>query len=298
MTQTLDTVSQEDISLINQYARRELSPEEVYTFSVKLCDNETDRDGERFSITALENLAELFVGKTGIFDHVPKSANQTARIYSTEVVRDPERRTNSGEVYTFVRAKAYMMRTDSSNDLIKEIDGGIKKEVSVSCAVKRKVCSLCGADMRTSPCSHVRGYYYGEKRCDVILDGVTDAYEWSFVAVPAQPEAGITKSLAQENSAKVKALEKQLDMKRSEISVAKSDLIAEIIRLGQFCTPAYNPDTIKSMCRNMELYELVAFKEKTRSQVLPETPQSVLRRAEDMQSDDNTSKNHRFKLHK
>ena len=43
--------------------------EEVYTFSVRLCDNEIDRDGERFDEQTLRELAALFIGKSGIFDH-------------------------------------------------------------------------------------------------------------------------------------------------------------------------------------------------------------------------------------
>ena len=258
-----------DMELINRLARRELSPEEVYTFPVVLCDNETDRDGERFSVSALEKLAELFVGRTGIFDHDPKGRNQTARIYAAEVVRDPERVTRSGEVYTCVRAKAYMMRTDSCADLIKEIDGGIKKEVSVSCSVKRKVCGLCGADMRVSPCSHIKGQYYGGRLCDVVLDDVTDAYEWSFVAVPAQPGAGITKSLGRtgerEYARERKALMKQLELDRADIELMKAALINEAVRLGQFCVPAYEPQTVKTLCGSMAPAELIAFADKVRS---------------------------------
>ena len=33
-----------DLELIGQLARKPMSPEEVYTFSVRLCDNEIDRD--------------------------------------------------------------------------------------------------------------------------------------------------------------------------------------------------------------------------------------------------------------
>ena len=38
----------EELEQINRLARRELTAEEVYAFSVRLCDNEVDRDGERF----------------------------------------------------------------------------------------------------------------------------------------------------------------------------------------------------------------------------------------------------------
>ena len=67
------------LAQLNQFTRRTLTQEEVFLFDVRLCDNEIDRDGERFSLEALEQLKTLFVGKTGIFDHNPKGENQTAR---------------------------------------------------------------------------------------------------------------------------------------------------------------------------------------------------------------------------
>ena len=190
------TPGEEDLALIGKYARRELAPEEVYVFPAVLCDNEVDRDGERFSIPALERLAELFVGKTGIFDHDPRGRNQTARIYRCRVERDPERRTGAGEPYCALRADAYMIRSPETESLIREIDGGIKKEVSVGCACAAARCSICGADRRQAPCGHRPGEVYGGELCHTVLEEPTDAYEWSFVAVPAQPAAGVVKGLA------------------------------------------------------------------------------------------------------
>ena len=43
-------VSEEELKLINGYTRRKLSANEVYVFSVVLCDNDIDRDGERFTV--------------------------------------------------------------------------------------------------------------------------------------------------------------------------------------------------------------------------------------------------------
>ena len=69
-----------DLECINQYTRRPFTEQEVYTFSVVLCDNEIDRDFERFSVEALHTLSQLFLGKTGIFDHNMKTGNQAARL--------------------------------------------------------------------------------------------------------------------------------------------------------------------------------------------------------------------------
>lgn len=182
------------MSEINKYTRRELSAEEVYVFSVLLCDNEIDRDNERFSIGTLKKLAELFKGKTGIFDHSMEGKNQTARIFLAGVEQDANRRTLAGEPYTMLKAYAYMPRTQKNEDLIQEIDAGIKKEVSVGCAVERVICSVCAQDMRGGACSHRKGTEYEGKKCHAILEEPSDAYEWSFVAVPAQRNAGVTKA--------------------------------------------------------------------------------------------------------
>lgn len=189
------------MSKINSFTRREFKEEEVYCFSVILCDNEIDRDGEKFTVDALKKLAELYVGKTGIFNHDPKGENQTARIYGAEVVTDPQRKTADGESYAYLKADAYMVRTASNADLIREIDGGIKKEVSVSCAVAKEVCSVCGRNVRAGGCAHKKGRVYGGRKCFHLLSEPTDAYEWSFVAVPAQRGAGVTKKYGGEYSA-------------------------------------------------------------------------------------------------
>ena len=192
MSEILKAFSLDDgiMEKINRFTRRTLSKEEVYAFPVILCDNEVDRDGERFSVEALDTLAKLFVGKTGIFDHNPKGENQTSRIFETEVKTCPEKTTSAGEAYTYIEAKAYLMKSEKNKDLIDEIDGGIKKEVSVSCTVKEEICSICKQDRRKKMCPHIKGKTYGGRVCHIILNNPTDAYEFSFVAVPAQKNAG------------------------------------------------------------------------------------------------------------
>ena len=179
---------------INALTRREFKAAELYTFPVVLCHNDVDRDYERFSDDALDKMAELFVGRTGIFDHNPSAGNQSARIYDAEVVTDPDKETAWGGAYRYLKGYAYMVRTDANADLITEIDAGIKKEVSVSCSASRRTCSICGKEWyHDGGCDHVKGQVYDGKVCYMTLDGITDAYEWSFVAVPAQPGAGVTK---------------------------------------------------------------------------------------------------------
>ena len=189
MTVRPDTAAMEKI---NAYTRRAYQPEEVYTFSVVLCDNEVDRDFECFTKATLEELAGLFVGKTGILDHEPTSKNQTARVFDAGVKEIPGKVTALNEPYAQLTAQAYVPRNDGTKAFIESIESGIRKEVSVGCAVKKRVCSVCGAES----CAHVPGKIYTGKRCVRILKGAADAYEFSFVAVPAQRAAGVVKKFS------------------------------------------------------------------------------------------------------
>lgn len=196
-------MEKETLDKINSFTRRDFKEDELYTFPVTLCDNDVDRDGECFSDKALETMSELFIGKTGIFDHDPKGENQSARIYDTEVVADSEKTTAYGAPYKYLKAMAYMARTDNNKSLIQEIDAGIKKEVSVSCTASEKKCSICGCNRATDVCGHEKGREYDGQICYDVLDGITDAYEWSFVAVPAQINAGVTKKFEKKEEKKM-----------------------------------------------------------------------------------------------
>ena len=185
-------VSAEDLALINRLSRAELAAEQVYTFALRLCDNEVDRDWERFDESGLEALRHLFVGKSGIFDHNWSAGGQTARLYKTEICQE-EGATAAGDPCRFLKGYAYMLRSEKNAALIEEIEGGIKKEVSVGCSVSGRRCSICGQES----CSHQGGQVYDGRLCYFTLLDPVDAYEWSFVAVPAQRRAGVMKSYVQ-----------------------------------------------------------------------------------------------------
>ena len=262
-------VTDKVMDMINRYTIDPLKPEDVFCFSLTLCDNDIDRDNERFSNAALQELAKLFLGKTGIFDHDPTSSGQTARIFSTAVVTDDTRLTLDGQPYTALTAKAYRVRTSSNADLIKEINGGIKKEVSVSCAVAKHTCSVCGTDRAQHSCSHIKGKRYGEKLCYVTLEDPTDAYEWSFVAVPAQQGAGVTKrhETRQDTSKQLTKLRSELGEATKKLSAAADHVRGEILKLSYFCTPFYTTDQVCAMTEEMDIYRLLELRKKLESYV-------------------------------
>lgn len=183
-----------DLEKIRQYTTKDFEPDQLFIFNLTLCSNDVDRDYEKFSVEALHQLQKLFVGKTGISDHSMKSADQKARIFDTFVEKQQGKTTIDGEALYCLKAKAYMVRCEENQTFITEIEAGIKKEISVSCSMGSNVCSICGNDRSISRCSHINGKKYDSKLCYGILSDAKDAYEFSFVAVPAQRGAGVTKS--------------------------------------------------------------------------------------------------------
>ena len=180
--------AKKDIDLINQYSLKKMG----------LCDDQQDRDLEKFSVHALQQMAKLFPGKPMLSDHSWSALRQIGRIYKADVVQH--------KGITYLRGSVYMVRSDSTNDIIKSIEAGVLKEVSVGCSCKKRTCSECGADVEYSwkdgyICKN--GHRKGDtgkngKPILTVLDDVTDTYELSFVAVPAQPGAGVTKGRSAE----------------------------------------------------------------------------------------------------
>ena len=237
-------LTKEELDQINRFSKAELTADQVYTFSVRLCDNEVDRGFERFGTEDLERLGELFLGKSGIFDHQWSAKGQTARIYRTEVVREPGTVTAA------------------------EIEGGIKKEVSVGCSMGRSVCSVCGAE--NGACGHVKGQMYGEKLCFMELKDPKDAYEWSFVAVPAQPRAGVVKRFGSEGT-ELRTLRKQAELGQRYLT----GLRREVVRLAMLADSALDGRVFAKAVGRLEEDELLELKGAYEAQVAKRFPVPV-----------------------
>ncbi len=303
-------VTAEELALINRYSRKTLTADDVYTFTVILCDNEVDRDCEYFTTDTLYELAELFVGVTGIYDHTPSAKNQVARIYDTYVEAVGGSLTEYGEQYCRLAAKAYLPVCASNSDVISMLDAGIIKEVSVGCRIDSCTCSVCGEDMRTGRCAHHKGEEYGGEICYGVLSQAGDAYEWSFTAVPAQRNAGVIKRfddiisgsrygasrgsvsddyvrVSGEDYNKLKEYIVGLKAQAEQAGSFRSMLEVETVKAGITAGTEIDSSLLEAMVKSLTAQELMRLKEtfeKKAASVLPIHPQTA--RAENTQGTD------------
>lgn len=209
-------IEDEDLQKINKYTLEPLTSEDVFAFKAMIADNENDdRNYMPFNLKALQDMAKLYVGKTMLLDHEWSANKQIARIYDTELLQS-KKTTAFGEPHTELIVKIYMPVTESNKDIITEIKAGIKNEVSTYCLPEKVMCNICGVDNAKGYCRHWPGreYEYTDgngkakrKKCIMLLDGVKEAYELSFVAVPAQPRAGTRKEIMEQAKEKAKKSE-------------------------------------------------------------------------------------------
>ena len=134
--------------------------------------------------------------------------------------------------------------------------------MSISCSAAAKTCSICGKEQ----CAHLKGRIYQGKPCHKILQQITDAYEWSFVAVPAQVHAGVTKrygSAEPESSAAI-ALQKQLAAQNQLLEQVEADTRQEIIRLRYLTGAEPEDPAFRMAAEKMNLQELLQYKKALR----------------------------------
>ena len=259
----------QQLEKINALAKGTLTAEQVYVFSVRLCDDQVDRDFERFDTEALPVLAKLFVGKSGIVDHKWSAGSQLARIFDTEILTE--------DGVTGIKAWAYIRRGGAGDEWIADIEAGIKKEVSVGCAMGRSVCSVCGGEYGS--CGHRKGEYYEGQLCCAILRDPVDAYEFSFVAVPAQREAGVLKGLGRQRSLKELADEFGVQEEyRGLWKLARmgqqyqKQLSDEVVRLGLMLGLKVAEPVLRSAAEKLSGAELVELRDALREQAAEKYP--------------------------
>lgn len=177
----------EELIKINELSNIDLSKEQVYVFTLRSAGQDVDRSFDQFTAKALKDMAEMSKDKPFLRDHNWDTGSVIGKIFDASV-KDKQ-----------LVQKVYVPITEKNADMIEGIMSGIYNKVSVGFGMEpmEYICSSCNKSLYSRDCAH----YPGNKDAAgtmVIgqIKGVSDYFEISNVAVPAQPAAGIRRSLS------------------------------------------------------------------------------------------------------
>lgn len=171
-----EAVDKKNVALINKFAQTELTIDDVYIRSMYLCNDVVDSYFSRFPEESLKKISKLVVGQSVLKGH-DYNKLPIARFFKGKVVEK--------DGISWVRAWFYWLKnTDGAEDLVKNIDGGVYREVSIGFSCSEYICSICEKDIRR--CEHIPGEKYKKQDCFYNMTKVEEVLEGSLVFKGAQ----------------------------------------------------------------------------------------------------------------
>lgn len=154
----------------------------LYYFKAKLVDDDIDRDNERFTKDAVRKMADMFIGKVGL---APPEVTQICSTTSMRIFDTELRQSDSGALELIALISVRLNTASQAKQFEQYLS--THQDLSVSCSVLSRTCSICGKNALKEHCKHEKGKIYGKymkRKCIYELSGVTDVYEWTFVENP------------------------------------------------------------------------------------------------------------------
>lgn len=224
----IDTVK--EFEYIKPLVADEVTPEQLYIFTLHMCNNEIDSDFDRLTPEFLTQFAEHINAGTAplIKDHMWSSDGQIGRVYRAEVLSDG---VNSlGETFTYVLGYAYVA---ADSEIVPRVKLGLLSEVSVGFDGSGYSCSVCGSGVLSYDYQCPNGHTFGSTHEDTPIyrnvDRCLAALECSFVPVPAQEGAEIQNKSDKKEGRRVKKSEflKILGLKSKKAEEDVTETVAE-----------------------------------------------------------------------
>lgn len=211
MSEILEITDQR-LSQIQKFARRNLSKDEVFAFSNKSAgDMLIPGRHIRLSPEFLQQcVKDAQFGVSFMFNHSWSQFGSKGIPYGKVFDGRTQPDTENGETISMSLDK-YIIRDDeavdgiSANALIKRIETGVLSDTSIGWGTDTMVCSICGMNYYGGKCSHWKGATYemadgSQKKCTVLAmpssvilqNSNTNLYEESIVWDGAYPGASLS----------------------------------------------------------------------------------------------------------
>ncbi len=171
-------VKEKHLALINQYARREVSPDEVHVRGMLLTNTQRDYYYSRFTKDALEEQADLIPGAPVMAGHDYRRVPD-ARFFSARVVRIEDPSLPKRDQY-WTECLYYIPKDTTGDEYVRRVDLGVYSEVSIGFRLASTPCSVCKKQIWQ--CEHIPGDVYERSGiCEWGMEGITSVLEGSQV---------------------------------------------------------------------------------------------------------------------
>ena len=169
----------EYLQQIKQFASKaDLTPEDVHVRGMRIVNSKRDYYYSRFTLGALNEVAELMPGAPVMIGHDYRNMPIGTFFAAHRVFRPAKLREPRKDSY-WVEALFYVPNDEEGNNIIRRIDLGTWREVSLGWRFTSANCGICGEAIRD--CPHLPGEIYEEGIADFEMSGIVDVLEGSMV---------------------------------------------------------------------------------------------------------------------
>lgn len=288
--------TEKDLEKVKKFYKK-ANTENIVVYEMSFCNVIPDRQEDVFSEKSIDTMVKTCVGKQLVNAHDTRKdcIGKIFDAYSKNVDYEMEDGTVLKDIKTGF-LKFYIPNSAKYQDIINDIETGMKEYSSPGFTINSVSCSVCGKDYLGSECHHIAGKEYDGVVCHTVLD-VKEVAEVSLVYLGAQYysqivkciEGGVLKMDVKELEAKIEGMEKEHEdlqkafdeykEKYSEKSFedinAKADALAELVKVFGENVSAKDLEIVKANAQiGLEAREL-AIKEVKRLKALVDSAKNL-----------------------
>ena len=183
----------EELEKIKSYYKK-ATKDNVAVFEMSFCNTIPDRQDDVFTDNSVDTMVRTVIGKQFINGH-DTSKDSIGKIFDS-YVKNVDYEGQDGKIYNNIKTgfiKVYIPKTTRHENIIEDLETGMKEYTSPGFSINKITCSICGEDYLGKKCKHLKGKEYKGKKCITILD-VKECVEVSSVYLGAQYYSQIVKN--------------------------------------------------------------------------------------------------------